>query len=130
MSNDHCMDSMVDWLSNGHYDSRVIRSCLPGAKNTTDPYGDQGWQEPSDWGGRQVTDMQKGFGYTMDDDFVGGQFNVVERQHFAGSGPGAFYPSPPRTPVDCWARTKTIYQDGHTDNTPNYGRPVQDGGGC
>ena len=65
--------------------------------------------------------MQRGFGYVMDDDYVNDKFFVPDgpgsRQRFTGSGNEDFYRSPPRTVVDCWARTTTKYQDGHEDWT-------------
>lgn len=31
MDPDHCMDAMLDWeVADGHYDSRVVRTCQPG----------------------------------------------------------------------------------------------------
>ncbi len=133
MSPDRCMDAMLDWLADGHYDSRVVRSCLPGTDEESDPGGDGYWVEPSSWGDRSVTNMQKGFGYVMDDDFgetTPDAFFVDPewRERFSGSENGAFYPSPPRTTVDCWARTRTRYQNGSVDWTPDNGFPVNNGG--
>jgi hypothetical protein len=131
MSTDRCMDSMLDWQpSSGHYDSRVIRSCRPGHSNETDPGADGYWIEPSDWDGANVNDTNKGFGYIMDDDFVDGRFEIYDSEHFDNSGTGALYNSPPRTTTDCWARTRTLYEDGHVDVTPNYGKPETQAGTC
>jgi hypothetical protein len=131
MSSDRCMDAMVDWYTGGHhYDSRVARSCLPGAFEETDKGGDGFWVEPADWDNVSVTNMQKGYGYVMDDDYVNGAFAIYGHEAFAGAGGGVIYASPPRTTVDCWARTVTLYNDGHTDSTPNKGVPEGTGGSC
>lgn len=113
MSTDRCMDAMLDWkTTSGHYDARVVRSCDPGGKVSTDPGGDGYWQEPSDWGGRTITDMQKGVGARIDDDYVDGNFAMYAHEDFAGAGGGA-YSARPRTCTDRFARVRTLYQDGH-----------------
>lgn len=63
MSTSKCVDTYLDWATTiGHYDSRLTRVCQPGGHRVTDMGGD-GWaQEPSDWGGRTVTGLQKGAG--------------------------------------------------------------------
>lgn len=63
MSTSKCLDTYVDWATtSGHYDQRLTRVCQPGGWRLTDQGGD-GWAlEPSDWGGRTVTGLQKGAG--------------------------------------------------------------------
>jgi hypothetical protein len=113
MSTNRCMDAMLDWqTASGHYDARVVRSCRPGGVATTDPGGDGYWSEPSDWAGRTVTDMQKGGGARIDDDYVNGNFALYAWEGFAGAGTGS-YSSRPRTCTDKFARMRTLYQDGH-----------------
>lgn len=58
-----CHDAWVDWATvSGHYDARLTRNCDPGSYRETDSGGD-GWEpEPSNWGGRNVTGIQKGAG--------------------------------------------------------------------
>lgn len=118
-----CMDAQLDWdVPPGmHYDLREIRSCRPGAQNFTDPSGNGWWGEPSDFAG---TDMQRGFGLSISDDASdpdGTIFPVFEQQRFVGSGNVALVEVPRTT--DCFARTNTLYQDGHHDWTDNFGKP-------
>lgn len=130
MSSDHCIDAMVDWKNlDGHYDARVARSCRPGDYWGTDMNGDFYWNEPSNWAGQNVVDMQKGYGYTFDDDWSDG-FRFIGSERFVGTTGQQIYDSPPRTTVDCFARTTTLYNDGHVDWTPNYGYPVHESGTC
>ncbi|WP_370617690.1 hypothetical protein [Mumia sp. Pv 4-285] len=63
-----------------------------------------------------VVNMQKGFGYVLDDDFVNGGFVFYGIERFSGSGTGALCTSAPRTCTDRWARVRTLYQDGHFES--------------
>jgi hypothetical protein len=61
MSPDRCHDVYVDWAvaTSDHYDLRMLRNCDPGSYRETDATGDGYSDEPSDWGNRNVTGMQK-----------------------------------------------------------------------
>ena len=112
MSTDRCMDAMLDWqTTSGHYDGRIVRSCRPGGTATTDPGGDGYWQEPSNWAGRTVIDMQKGGGARIDDDYLNGNFELYQWDPFAGAG--GSYTVRARTCTDKFARVRALYQDGH-----------------
>ena len=59
MSTDICLDALVDWMTtSGHYDARDARNCKPGPNS----YRSGSIIEPSDWGGRSVTGLQKAAG--------------------------------------------------------------------
>lgn len=124
MSTDRCLDGMLDWkTSNGtHYDARVVRTCMPGGEaitGTADGY----WNEPSDWGGRTITDMQKGVAARIDDDYVGGNFQMYSAENFSGAGGGA-YTDRPRACTDKFARTRVRYQDGHYNSCDSNSVPT------
>ncbi|TIC79001.1 hypothetical protein [Nocardioides sp. GY 10127] len=110
MNTDKCMDVMLDWGTQGneHYDSRVVRSCLPGTNEETDPDGDGYWSEPSDWGGRTVTGIQKGWGYMIDDS----NLLVLSAERLADTGSGALWGTAPGTGTQGYARMRTRYQNG------------------
>ncbi len=113
MSSDRCIDSMLDWqTTGGHYDSRVVRVCRNNRFLDTDPGGDGYWSEPTDWGGRTITDMQKGWGAYIDDDYINGNFPMYEAENFSGAGSSP-YSARPRTCTDKWARMRTLYQSGN-----------------
>lgn len=136
MSTDRCIDSVLDWrhTSGPHYDSRVVRNCQGGwYVPSYDWSGDEAngladlnqsdiyWNEPSSaWSSADVDDVRMAFGYEMDDDFVGGEFEIYQSERFAGGGSGALYPSPPRTCTDQLSRVLTRYQSGHYAGCKNY----------
>lgn len=121
MNPDNCMDAMADWhTTNGdHYDARVVRVCLPGGTEETDPGADGYWIEPSDWDGRPVDGLRIAGGYVMDDDYP---FVIKWGSVLPESVSSSLYPAtsgtPPRTPPsdDYWARVRTLYQDGHVQS--------------
>lgn len=57
MSTSVCLEAIVDWMTEaGHYDARASRNCMPAS-------GRSGSRtEPSGWGGRDVTGLQKAAG--------------------------------------------------------------------
>lgn len=113
MSSSRCMDAMVDWkvkqpiIGHHHYDSRVIRSCLPGTAEETDPGGDNRWSEPSDWGGETPQGLQRGFGYIIDDSTL----DILSKERFANSG-SVDVTNAPSTFGQGGARVRTRYNNG------------------
>ncbi len=131
MSKNRCMDAMLDWETTfAHYDSRVVRSCLPGRSEASDPGGDGWWSEPNSYW-LNISDMKKGQGYLIDDQYGSDGFPPLSgRERFAGTTTDSIYESAPRTTVDCWARTRTRYELGHVDVTPNDGGSPTGAGNC
>lgn len=124
------MDAMLDWnTSYSHYDSRVVRSCLPGRSEETDPGGDGWWSESQGYW-PFLTSMKKGNGYLIDDAYGADGFPPLSVERFAGTDTADIYYSAPRTTVDCWARTRTRYQNGSVDVTPSQGDPATTAGQC
>lgn len=129
MSTDKCMDVMLDWGTNGsgHYDGRVVRSCAPGIDEETDPDANGFWDEPSGWGGRDVTGIQKGWGYTIDDD----NLLVLSAARLNDTGTGDLWGVAPGTGTQGFARVRTRYQNGTVKSCNPLPVTSPDGsGGC
>jgi hypothetical protein len=63
MNTNICLDAYLDWMTEeNHYDARVARNCDPGSYRESDSGGDGYQPEPSNWGGRTVTGLQKAAG--------------------------------------------------------------------
>lgn len=66
-----CLDAAFDWMTDGitdgHYDARIARNCRPGTVVQSDADGNGYWLEPSDWGNRKVTGIQKAAGCNYDE---------------------------------------------------------------
>jgi hypothetical protein len=106
-----CIDGHLDWdTASGHYDARVVRTCQRGHIHFTDPSGDFWYDEPSNWDGRNVTGIQRGAGYKIDDSSL----EVMGEDMVWGSS-FSLYNTAPRTTagIDMWAKLWTHYQDGH-----------------
>ncbi len=57
MSLSICLEARSDWMTqSGHYDARAARNCDDGSSVAGT------WKEPSSWGGRAVTGLQKAAG--------------------------------------------------------------------
>ncbi|MGH3347865.1 MAG: hypothetical protein ACRDO4_12880 [Nocardioides sp.] len=122
------MDAQLDWrVTSGHYDLRIVRSCMPGGFNETDPTGNGYWEEPNGW--TSGTNMRRGYGYMIDDDYGLFGWDTFDIRMMAGTEGSALQEPPPRT-SDCKARTRTRYQDGHVEATPNNGAPYTSQEGC
>ena len=83
-----CQDAAVDWNTNGtgHYDARVLRNCNPGHTEQTDPGGDGWWEEPNNFDGANVTQVQRVGSYVFED---GNLSNVINGSNMYGSRPSA-----------------------------------------
>jgi hypothetical protein len=118
MSTDRCIDGHEDWNTNGtgHYDSRVVRVCEPGVIHFTDPDGDYWFDEPTgQFNDRNITGMQRGAGYKIDDDTL----EIIGSPDFVWGGPGIYSGgnAPVTTAgVDMWAKLWTHYQSGQEVN--------------
>jgi hypothetical protein len=129
MSSTRCMDAKLDWGTegSGHYDARVVRSCQPGTPEETDPDADGFWVEPSDWGGRNIGGIQKGFGYIISDSTLA----VLLDERFENTGSGDLEQFAPGTGTQGYARVRTRYNNGTVKSCNPL--PVNSGdgsGGC
>lgn len=133
MAASKCMDSMVDWYTNGtgHYDARVVRSCLPGGYIETDPGGDGYWNEfNTDWITRVINKIQRGYGYTIDDTNLA----VLNFDHYNFGNLAGLQAAAPGTGTQGYARVRTLYQNGSIKSCnplPAYASDGSGGsGGC
>jgi len=112
MSPSRCMDAMIDWDKGGlaHYDSRVVRSCLPGMSEETDPGGDLYWDETDPIFISNVLATRMGWGYVVS----ASNLSVVGWERFAntGSGSGSLDAYAPGTGTQGYARVRTRYNNG------------------
>ena len=84
MNTDNCHDAAVDWMTtSGHYDNRIARNCRPGTLAESNSGGDGWWGEPSNWGGRTVTGLQKGAGLV----YVEATESYKNSEYFSASEP-------------------------------------------
>lgn len=109
MATTRCMDAMIDWSRPlGHYDSRVVRSCLPGVSEQTDPAGGGYWSETDPIFITNVGSTRMGWGLVIDDS----NLSVLGWDHFDDTGPGARWTTSPGTGTQGYARVRTRYNNG------------------
>jgi len=135
MSSDRCMDALLDWGTEGtgHWDSRILRSCQPGYAVETDPGGDGFWEEPNNnilhW--RDLGGIQKGWGYTIDDDSLEIAPGSANRDPFDSAGHLAPDNPAARAGARGYARIKSRLQSGSVKSCNPLPAWSSDGsGGC
>jgi hypothetical protein len=123
-----CMDAMLDWYTTQpHYDSRVVRSCLPGYTEETDPCCGGYWSE-IDSAFSYVSRTSKGYGYMIED----GSLTVSgSPDHFDNAGAGTLWTTAPATGTQGYSRIGTRYQNGSVLScNPTPASSAAGSGGC
>lgn len=110
MATNRCMDAMLDWDKGGlpHFDSRVVRSCLPGVSEETDPGGNGFWTETDPAFPGNIFLTGKGWGYVISDSTLA----VQGWEHFDNAGSGSLYSTAPGTGTQGYARVRTRCNNG------------------
>ncbi len=114
MKNTRCMDAFFDWRvdqppvhGHNHYDSRQVRSCLPGWQESTDPGGDDFWSE-GNWAGENPDVSQQGWGMVISD---GPGLTMIDADRFPDAG-GTTAPRNGRATTNNGSvRVRTRYQN-------------------